>query len=41
MHSLGLKEEDRKVVTFARKKLELLNNEEKSDKQKNAFSYSI
>ena len=34
MHSLGLKEEDRKVVTFARKKLELLNNEEKSDKQK-------
>jgi len=30
----SLKEEDRKVVTFARKKLELLNNEEKSDKQK-------
>ena len=33
MHSLGLKEEDRKVVIFARKKLQLLN-EEKNDKQK-------
>ena len=36
MHSLGLKEEDRKVVTFARKRLELLNEEknDKNDKQK-------